>query len=212
MQNNIRVMVIDNHAVVRSGLAIFLMTCDNMELVGEAESGAQALERCPLIKPDVVLMDLVMPDMDGTTVIRQLREHCPDVQVIVSTSSKEQELAQSALQAGAIGCLQRDVTAAELASAIRAAAMGKPILAPEAAQALIQPARHPAENSGFDLTMRECEVLELMVEGLNNDQIAKRLGISPSTAKFHVSNVLSKLDAANRTEAAVIALQHKLVK
>jgi len=208
----IRVMLVDDHAVVRSGLATFLLTCDDMELVGEAENGEQALARCPLLKPDVVLMDLVMPGMDGATTTRRLREVCPDAQVIVLTSFKEQELVQGALQAGAIGYLLKDVTAAELASAIRAASMGKPTLAPEAAQALIQAARHPAEKIGFDLTEREREVLALMVEGLNNNQIAKRLVVSPSTAKFHVSSVLSKLGAATRTEAVAIALQNKLVK
>lgn len=212
MENKIRVMLIDDHAVVRSGLATFLMTCDDMELVGEAESGEQALERCPRIKPDVALMDLVMPGMDGATATRQLREICPDVQVIVLTSFKEQELVQGALQAGAIGYLLKDVTAQELANAIRAASMGKPTLAPEAAQALIQAARHPAEKVGFDLTEREREVLALMIEGLNNNQIAKRLVVSPSTAKFHVSSVLSKLGASTRTEAVAIALQNKLVR
>ena len=208
----IRVMLVDDHAVVRSGLATFLMTCDDMELVGEAESGEQALARCPLLKPDVVLMDLVMPGMDGATATRRLREVCPDVQVIVLTSFKEQELVQGALQAGAIGYLLKDVTAAELASAIRAASMGKPTLAPEAAQALIQATRYPAEKVGFDLTEREREVLALMVEGLNNNQIAQRLVVSPSTAKFHVSSVLSKLGATTRTEAVAIALQNKLVR
>jgi NarL family two-component system response regulator LiaR len=212
MENKIRVMMVDDHALVRSGLATFLMTCDDMELVGEAESGEQALVRCPLVKPDVVLMDLVMPGMDGATTTRRLRETCPGVQVIVLTSFKEQDLVQGALQAGAIGYLLKDVTAVELASAIRAASMGKPTLAPEAAQALIQAARHSAEKVGFDLTEREREVLALMVEGLNNNQIAKRLVVSASTAKFHVSNVLSKLGAATRTEAVAIALQNKLVK
>jgi NarL family two-component system response regulator LiaR len=212
MDNKIRVMLVDDHAVVRSGLATFLMTCDDMELVGEAESGEQALARCAQAKPDVVLMDLVMPGMDGATATRQLRQRCPNAQVIVLTSFKEQELVQGALQAGAIGYLLKDVTAAELASAIRAASMGKPTLAPEAAQALIQAACRPAEKVGFDLTEREREVLALMVEGLNNNQIARRLVVSPSTAKFHVSSVLSKLGASTRTEAVAIALQNKLIK
>ncbi len=211
-ENKIRVMLVDDHAVVRSGLANFLMTCDDMELVGEAESGEQALARCPLFRPDVVLMDLVMPGIDGATATRQLRERCPEAQVIVLTSFKDEELVQGALQAGAIGYLLKDVTAAELANAIRAASMGKPTLAPEAAQVLIQATRHPAEKIGFDLTEREREVLVLMVEGLNNSQIAKRLVVSPSTAKFHVSSVLSKLGAASRTEAVAIALQNKLVR
>ncbi len=208
---SIRVMLVDDHAVVRSGLATFLMTCDDMELVGEASSGEQALTLCQSIRPDVVLMDLVMPGMDGATATRQLRQICPDLQVIVLTSFKEQELVQGALQAGAIGYLLKDVTAAELANAIRAASMGKPTLAPEAAQALIQAVRHPVEKISFDLTERENEVLALMVQGLNNSQIAKRLFVSPSTVKFHVSSVLSKLGAASRTEAVAIALQNKLI-
>lgn len=210
--NLIRVMLVDDHAVVRSGLATFLMTCDDMELVGEAASGEQAISLCEKSKPDVVLMDLVMPGMDGATATQKLRERCPQIQVIVLTSFKEQELVQGALKAGAIGYLLKDVTADELANAIRAAYAGKPTLAPEAAQALIQATRMPAEKIGFDLTEREKEVLALMVEGLNNNQIAKHLVISVSTAKFHVSSVLSKLRASSRTEAVALALQNNLVK
>ena len=211
MQTKTRVMIVDDHAVVRSGLATFLLTCDDMELVGEAESGEQALRRIPQLKPDVVLMDLVMPGMDGATATRQLRECCPEVQVIILTSVKEQELVHGALQAGAIGYLLKDVTALELANAIRAAALGRPTYAPEATQALIQSALQPAEKPGSDLTDREREVLAQMVEGLNNNQIAARLFISASTAKFHVSSILSKLGASSRTEAVAIALQNKLV-
>lgn len=207
----IRVMLVDDHAVVRSGLSTFLMTCDDMELVGEASSGEQALSLCPQVKPDVVLMDLVMPGMDGATATRKIREGCPDIQVIALTSFKEQELVQGALKAGAIGYLLKDISADELANAIRAAYAGKPTLAPEAAQALIQATRMTAEQVGFDLTEREKEVLALMVEGLNNNQIAERLVVSHSTAKFHVSSVLSKLGAASRTEAVATALKHKLV-
>jgi len=207
----IRVMLVDDHAVVRSGLSTFLMTCDDMELVGEASSGEQALRLCPRVEPDVVLMDLVMPGMDGATATRKIREQCPDIQVIALTSFKEQELVQGALQAGAIGYLLKDISADELANAIRAAYAGKPTLAPEAAQALIQAARLPADRVGFDLTEREKEVLALMVEGLNNNQIAERLVVSRSTAKFHVSSVLSKLGAASRTEAVATALKHNLV-
>lgn len=208
----IRVLLVDDHAVVRSGLATFLMTCDDMELVGEASSGEQALSLCPQVKPDVVLMDLVMPGMDGATATREIREKCPDIQVIALTSFKEQDLVQGALQAGAIGYLLKDISADELANAIRAAYAGKPTLAPEAAQALIQATRKPAEKVGFDLTAREKEVLALMVEGLNNNQIADRLVVSHSTAKFHVSSVLTKLNASSRTEAVAIALQNDLVK
>ncbi|HSL45346.1 MAG TPA: response regulator transcription factor [Anaerolineales bacterium] len=208
----IRVLLVDDHTVVRSGLSTFLMTCDDMELVGEAANGEQALKLCAQAKPDVVLMDLVMPGMDGATATRLIRERCPDIQVIALTSFKEQELVQGALQAGAIGYLLKDVTADELANAIRAAYAGKPTLAPEAAQVLIRATRRPVEQIGFDLTAREGEVLKLMVEGLNNNQIAERLVVSVSTAKFHVSRVLAKLGATSRTEAVAVALQNHLVK
>jgi len=208
----IRVMLVDDHAVVRSGLSTFLMTCDDMELVGEAASGEQALSLCPQAKPDVVLMDLVMAGMDGATATRKIRDRCPEIQVIVLTSFKEQELVQGALQSGAIGYLLKDVTADELANAIRAAYAGKPTLAPEAAQALIQATRMPADKIGFDLTGREREVLALMVQGLNNNDIANKLVVSHSTAKFHVSSILSKLGVASRTEAVSIALKNHLVK
>lgn len=211
MSEKIRVMLVDDHTVVRSGLATFLMTCDDMELVGEAASGEQALKVCEAVRPDVVLMDLVMPGMDGATATGLIRANCSEIQVIVLTSFKEQELVQGALQAGAIGYLLKDVNADALASAIRAAYAGKPTLAPEAAQALIAATRLPAEKVGFDLTEREREVLSLMIEGLNNTQIAARLVVSVSTAKFHVSSVLSKLGAASRTEAVAIALQNNLV-
>lgn len=208
----IRVMLVDDHAVVRSGLSTFLMTCDDMELVGDASSGEEAIRLCPRAKPDVILMDLVMPGMDGATTTRLIREKCPDIQVIVLTSFKEPDLVQGALQAGAIGYLLKDVSADELANAVRAAYAGKPTLAPEAAQVLIQATRRPAEQIGFDITEREHEVLALMVQGLNNNQIADKLVVSVSTAKFHVSRVLSKLCVTSRTEAVAVALQNHLVK
>jgi len=209
---SIRVMIVDDHAVVRSGLSTFLMTCEDMELVAEASSGQQALNLCWKEKPDVVLMDLVMSGMDGATATCQIREKYPEIQVIALTSFKEQELVQGALKAGAIGYLLKDVSADELANAIRAAYVGKPTLAPEAAQVLIQATRLPAEKIGFDLTEREHEVLALMAQGLNNHEIADRLVVSHSTAKFHVSSILSKLGSTSRTEAVAIALQNNLVR
>jgi NarL family two-component system response regulator LiaR len=208
----IKVLIVDDHAVVRNGLATFLMTSDDMELVGEAASGEQAVELCQQLEPDVVLMDLVMPNMDGATATRHILERCQDVQVIALTSFKEQKLVQGALQAGAIGYLLKDISADQLADAIRAAYMGKPTLAPEAARALIQATRMPAEKIGFDLTEREREVLSLMIQGMNNNEIANRLVVSSSTAKFHVSSILSKLRASSRTEAVAIALQNDLVR
>lgn len=209
-QDTIRVLVIDDHAVVRSGLADFLLAFDDLELAGEAASGQEGIRLCTQVRPDVVLMDLVMPGMDGVAATRAIRQECPHVQVIALTSFREEELVKGALEAGAIGYLLKNVSADELAEAIRAAHAGRPTLAPEATQTLIRLARQPPKP-GHDLTDREREVLALMIEGLTNPQIAERLIVSPSTAKFHVSSILSKLGVARRSEAVAVALQHKLV-
>ncbi|NLE77647.1 MAG: response regulator transcription factor [Chloroflexi bacterium] len=204
-------MIVDDHAVVRSGLGAFLMAYDDLELVGEARDGQEALHQCQLKCPDVILMDLLMPVMDGVEATRAIRASCPEVQVIALTSFVENERVQAALRAGAIGYLLKNTSAAELVNAIRSAAAGKPSLAPEAAQALMRAAAAPPPP-GFDLTDRERDVLQLMVEGLNNAEIADRLVVSRSTVKFHVSNVLSKLGVTSRTEAVALAIQSKLVK
>jgi two-component system, NarL family, response regulator LiaR len=208
----IRIMIVDDHAVVRSGLSAFLLAYDDFELVGEASSGEKALALCEHRRPNVVLMDLVMPGMDGATATARIRQRCPDIQVIALTSFKEKELVQAALQAGAIGYLLKDVSADELAKAIRAAHAGRPTLAPEAAQVLIQAARGPGQALGADLTPREREVLALMVRGLSNSQICEELVISLSTAKFHVSSIISKLGVSNRTEAVSLALRERLAQ
>ena len=206
----IRVMLVDDHTMVRRGLATFLKVFDDLQLVGEAESGAAAIQLCGEILPDVVLMDMVMPDMDGATATRAICQKYPQVQVIALTSFKEGDLVKNALEAGAIAYLLKDVSADDLVRAIRAAHAGRATLSPAAAQALVETANQPPAP-GFDLTEREREVLTLMIEGLNNTQIAGRLTVSPSTIKSHVSNILSKLGVASRTEAVALALRHKLV-
>jgi NarL family two-component system response regulator LiaR len=206
----IRVMLVDDHAVVRSGLGAFLLAYDDLELVGEAGSGEEAVRLCGELKPDVILMDLMMPVMDGAEATRLIRGSYPDIQVIALTSFKEKELVHRALEAGAIGYLLKNVSAKELANAIRAASVGQPTLAPEAAQVLVHAARGKPEP-GHDLTPREREVLAQMVAGLNNPDIADKLVISRSTVKFHVSSILSKLGVSSRTEAVALAVQKKLV-
>ena len=206
----IRVMIVDDHTMVRRGLATFLKAYDDLELVGEAENGQFAIKLCGRIQPDVILMDMVMPDMNGAVATRKIREKFPKIQVIALTSFKEEELVKNALEAGAIGYLLKDVSADDLVKAIRAAHVGRATLSPEAAQALVHAASQPPVP-GHDLTERERVVLALIVEGLNNTQIAGRLFISPSTIKSHVSSILSKLGVASRTEAVALALRHKLV-
>jgi NarL family two-component system response regulator LiaR len=208
--SRIRVLIVDDHMMVRRGLATFLKVFDDLELVGEAADGQAAIQLCAEHQPDVILMDMVMPDMDGATATRLIRKQCGSIQVLALTSFKEEILIQSALQAGAIGYLLKDVTADNLAQAIRDAHAGRASLSPEIAQVLVHAASQPPAP-GFDLTEREREVLTLMIEGLNNTQIAGRLTVSPSTIKSHVSNILSKLGVASRTEAVTLALRNDIV-
>ncbi len=206
----IRVMIIDDHAVVRSGLSAFLMVYPDLEMVGEAESGEEGVARAALYQPDVILMDLVMPGMDGVATTRAIRQKYPNIQIVALTSFKEDNLVQGALQAGAIGYLLKNVTASELANAIRSAHARRMTLSSEAAQVLVQATTQTASASD-DLTDREREVLALMVEGLNNNEIADRLVVSPSTVKFHIANIFMKLGVENRVAAVTTALQRRIV-
>jgi NarL family two-component system response regulator LiaR len=207
----IRVMIVDDHAMVRKGLVAFLKNEPALELVGEAGDGREAIECCEQLKPDVILMDLVMPDLGGVAATRTIHQRWPQVQVIALTSFQEKELVQDALQAGAIGYLLKNVSGEELADAIRQAYVGRPTLAPEAVQALIQPPSE-AETLAADLTRREQEVLALLVKGMSNPEIAERLVISRSTVKVHISSILSKLGVSSRAEAISLAIQNKLVR
>jgi NarL family two-component system response regulator LiaR len=208
-------MVVDDHAVVRSGIRFSLLAFDDLELVGEAENGKEALALCsqsqdPEAMPDVILMDMLMPKMDGVAATQAILDRHPEVQVIALTSFETGSLVQDALEAGAIGYLLKDAAIDELAEAIRAAYMGRVTLAPAAARALAQASLEPTAPEQ-NLTDREREVLALVVEGLSNLQIARQLEISLSTARFHVSTILSKLGAANRAEAAALAVKHGLI-
>jgi NarL family two-component system response regulator LiaR len=209
-KDRIRVMVVDDHAVVRGGIEFSLLALDDIDLVGTAESGSAALRLCEELQPDVVLMDMMMPEMNGVVATRAILERCPQARVIALTSFQEGSLVQEALQAGAISYLLKDVSMEELAQAIRSAYAGRATLAPEAAQALAEAATHP-KDPGYDLTDREREVLDLIVAGKSNAEIADALAVSLSTARFHVSTILSKLGATNRAEAAALAVRHQLV-
>lgn len=206
----IRVLIVDDHEMVRSGLAAFLGLAPDLELVGEAGSGEEAIRLCRELRPDVVLMDMVMPGIDGPEATRAIRAAHPETQVIVLTSFLEGDLVQHALQAGALSYLLKNVGSGELVAAIRAATAQRPVLAPEATQTLIQRMTQPAPP-GHDLSRREREVLALLVRGLSNRAIAEQLIISVSTVDFHVSNILGKLGVTGRTEAVALAVQHHLV-
>jgi two-component system, NarL family, response regulator LiaR len=206
----IRVLTVDDHAMVRSGLRTFLNAYEWIEPVGEAADGAEALAFCASQEVDVVLMDMVMPEMNGTEATRQILALGKPIKIIVLTSFFEQDMVEQALKAGATSYLLKNVSAGELAQAIQAACAGRSTLAPEATQALINVARQKP-GLGSDLTERELQVLTLLVMGLSNSDIASQLNISMATVKYHLSNIFSKLGAKSRVEAVTIAMKHNLV-
>jgi NarL family two-component system response regulator LiaR len=207
---SIRVLIVDDHELLRDGLRLSLLKYDDIELVGEARNGEEAVRRCQELTPDVVLMDMQLPHIDGIGATEAIKNANPEIQVLVLTSFVEKDLVQRAIQAGAVGYLTKGATKVEIAEAIRAANAGQTMLSPEATQALIQATKAP-QNLGADLTKRQREVLKLMVSGLNNNEIGERLFLSPSTVSYHVSEILAKLGAANRAEASALAVQNGLV-
>ena len=207
----IKVMIVDDHPIVRDGLKSVLLAADDMVLAGEAGSGRETLARCRESVPDVILMDVIMPGMDGLETTRAVLGQYPEVKIVVLTTFPDDDLVQKALAAGAIGYWLKNAPADALADAIRSAYAGQATLAPEATQALIR-ARTSPRKLGYDLSERELEVLALLVDGLSNDEIAERLVISPGTVRHHVSACISKLGASNRTHAAALAVEHGLTR
>ena len=208
--HTIRVLLVDDHNVVRSGLATFLRAYDDLELVGEAKNGLEAVRLCRQVKPDVVLMDLMMPEMDGIAATNAILEEYPDVKIIAMTSFEEEELVHGVLAAGAISYLLKNVASEELSKAIRDAVSGRSTLSPEAARVLVQATR-PTTQPSSGLTEREREVLNLVAQGHSNQQIADALVVSLATVKAHISSILGKLQVSSRTEAIAFAIKNKIV-
>ena len=209
--HHITVLIVDDHSVVRQGLRTFLDLHDDIQVVGEASGGAEAIEMAERLAPDIVLMDLVMPGMDGIEATRQIRAHYPGTKVIALTSFLEDELVFPALDAGVSGYLMKDLTPPELAQAIRTVHQGKADLHPEVARKLLDEFQAQREVSPIpDLTQREVEVLALIAKGLTNREIAERLVITQKTVKAHVSSILGKLNLSDRTQAAIFAIKQGL--
>jgi NarL family two-component system response regulator LiaR len=208
MTDLIRVLIVDDHCMLRKGIATMLYATPDLELVGEASSGSEAIEMCAHLKPDVVLMDLMMPEMDGATAIRHIHNNQPQIRIVVLSSFAEHDLIKSALEAGASGYILKNVSADKLANAVR---MAKQDIAPLSPEVTTQIFRPKDSSTQFNLTNREQEVLSLMVDGFSNAEIAYRLSISQFTVKNHVSNIFTKLGVGNRTEAVRIAIQNNLV-
>lgn len=206
---HIRIMIVDSHSLIRCGIKVFMLAFDDIVVTAEAGSAEEALRLCERDLPDVIIMDLNLPGISGIQATQEIRERWPKVQVIVLTEMADPGLVQNTLHAGAIGYLLKDVTAPDLASAIRSAYVGHPTLSVQATQMLVQ--NTWVVSTGHDLTAREREVLNLLVEGMNNSEIADCLVVSRATVKFHVSSILTKLGVDSRVEAAAVARQNHLV-
>lgn len=211
MAETIRVLIVDDHALVRQGLMMFLGSCSDIEVVGQATNGQEAVEQCAALKPDVVLMDLMMPELDGIAATRAILHSNPKIRIIALTSFKEDERIYTAVKAGIVGYLLKDCTPDELAGAVRDVYAGKNTIPPEYMLAALRAAEN-LNSLPFQLSEREHDVLRLIVRGFSNRQIAQNLTLGESTIKFHVSNILSKLGVATRAEAVAMAIQHNLVE
>lgn len=206
---SIRLLLVDDHPVVTEGLSMLLARFDDMDIVGIANGGMAAIAQAESLRPDIVVMDLSMPELDGVEATRQIRAANPDVKVLALTAFMERRLVAGAVEAGASGYLLKSVGSDELASAIRTVASGGSILNPGALELLVTPSN--PDGIGDDLTPRELDTLALLVHGLSNKQIAGRLELSPGTVRIHVSNILTKLQVENRTAAAYVARNRRLV-
>lgn len=213
-EKKIRVLVADDHSVVRQGLRMFLLVQPDMELVGEASNGREAVEQVAALTPDVVLMDLLMPEMTGIEATVAIKATHPATQVVVLTTFLEDQRVAEAIQAGAVGFILKEVEAEDLVKAVRGAARGEPQLHPEAARLLMGMATRPKPTGPQPaaLTEREKDVIALLAEGWSNKQIARELSISETTVKGHVANILGKLELVDRTQAAVYAVRHGLAR
>jgi NarL family two-component system response regulator LiaR len=215
MTESISVLLVDDHAVVRQGVKAFLATQPDLSVVGEASSGEEAVTLTTQLIPDVILMDLIMPDVDGVETTRRVKQASPRSQVVVLTSYHEDEHIFPALKAGALSYILKDVSAEELASAVRKAAAGEAVLHPRVAARVIkelQGRREDMLNPFTELSERELEVLKLIADGMSNAEIAAKLVLSEKTVKGHVSNILGKLHLADRTQAAVYAWREGVVR
>lgn len=209
-QDKIRIVIADDHNMVRKGLIVLLEEFDDVDIIAEAVDGEHAVGVCMETCPDVILMDIIMPRMNGIEATQQIRKTCPRTQVIALTSFDDDTYVQDALKAGAISYMLKNVSGKELADAIRRANEGQATLSPEAAQVLVMATTRPP-TIGHDLTDREYDVLALMIKGLNNREIGEQLVISSSTVKNHVSSILSKMGTSSRTEAVALAVEHHLI-
>jgi NarL family two-component system response regulator LiaR len=215
MSEPITVLIVDDHAMVRQGVRAFLVTQPDFSVVGEASSGEDAVKMAAQFVPDVILMDLIMPNMDGVEATRRIKQVSPRSQVVVLTSYHEDENIFPAVKAGALSYILKDLSADELASAVRKAAVGEAVLHPRVAARVIkevQGARGEKVNPFTELSERELEVLKLIADGMSNAEMAAKLVLSEKTIKAHVSNILSKLQLADRTQAAVYAWREGIVR